>query len=124
MDAIAPLRLQVDLRLRQEHFARVCAENRQAVQEIDVQGWLIPMRPTGSETGLSNGELFFEPKLFATVLEHGKGLDSSTGFQRPDGSVFRNNATLLRLDRWQALSPEERKTPLYHINGSCSWDGY
>lgn len=34
-------------------------------------------------------------------------VSSSTGFRLPDGSVFSPDASLLRLDRWQALRPEE-----------------
>ena len=66
------------------------------------------MTPTGSETGSRNGELFFQLKLFASRAGGWKAFDSSTGFRLPDGSVFSPDASLIRLDRWQALSPDER----------------
>ena len=109
LDALAPLRLPADLRLTPEQFERVCAENREAVLELDAEGRLITMTPTGSETGSRNGELFFQLKLFANRAGAWKAFDSSTGFRLPDGSVFSPDASLLRLDRWQALSPEERR---------------
>jgi Uma2 family endonuclease len=109
LDALAPLLLPVDLRLTPEQFERVCAENREAVLELDAEGRLIMMTPTGSETGSRNGELFFQLKLFANRAGGWKAFDSSTGFRLPDGSVFSPDASLLRLDRWRALSPEERR---------------
>jgi Uma2 family endonuclease len=109
LDALAPLRLPADLRLTPEQFERVCAENREAVLELDAEGRLIMMTPTGSETGSRNGELFFQLKLFANRAGAWKAFDSSTGFRLPDGSVFSPDASLLRLDRWRALSPEERR---------------
>ena len=36
--------------------------------------------------------------------------DSSTGFHLPDGSVLSPDASLVRLERWQALTPEQRRS--------------
>ncbi len=38
-----------------------------------------------------------------------KVFDISAGFRLPDGSVFSPDATLIRLVRWQALNPEQRR---------------
>ena len=38
-----------------------------------------------------------------------KLFDSSSGFRLPDGSVLSPDASLLRQERWQALSAEERR---------------
>jgi Uma2 family endonuclease len=38
-----------------------------------------------------------------------KVFGSSTGFLLPDGSVLSPDASLVRLDRWQALTPEQRR---------------
>ena len=108
-DALASLRFPADLRLTPEQFELVCAENREAVLELDAEGRLIAMTPTGSETGSRNGELFFQLKVFANRAGGWKAFDSSTGFRLPDGSVFCPDASLIRLDRWQALSPDERR---------------
>ena len=40
------LRLPLDLRLTPEQFGLVCAENREAVLELDPDGRLIAMTPT------------------------------------------------------------------------------
>ena len=103
------LRLPLDLRLTPEQFGLVCAENREAVLELDADGRLIAMTPTGSETGSRNGELFFQLKLYAKRAGGWKAFDSSTGFCLPDGSVFSPDASLLLLDRWQDLSQDERR---------------
>ena len=108
-DALAPLRLPADLRLTPEQFALVCAENREAVLELSADGRVITMTPTGSETGARNGELFFQLKLFARATAAWKAFDSSTGFLLPDGSVLSPDASLVRLERWQALTPEQRR---------------
>ncbi|MFM9099831.1 MAG: Uma2 family endonuclease [Cyanobium sp.] len=108
-DAAAPLRLPPDLHLTPEQFALVCAENREAVLELAADGRVIAMTPTGSETGSRNGELFFQLKFYAKRTGGWKTFDSSTGFRLPDGSVVSPDASLIRLDRWQALSADERR---------------
>jgi Uma2 family endonuclease len=37
-----------------------------------------------------------------------KVFDSSSGFRLPDGSVLSPDASLLRQEHWEALTPEER----------------
>jgi hypothetical protein len=54
------------------------------------------------------------PEQFTVLCEANpdavlKLLDSSTGFRLPDDSVFSPDAALVALDRWQALSAEERR---------------
>ena len=108
-EALAPLRLPSDLQLTPDQFALVCAENRESVLELTANGRVLVMTPTGSETGSSSGELFFQLKLFAQHQGCWKAFDSSTGFLLPDGSVLSPDASLVHLDRWQALSPEQRR---------------
>ncbi|WP_216905530.1 Uma2 family endonuclease [Synechococcus sp. CCY 0621] len=107
--ASAPLRLPADLRLTPDQFALVCDENRESVLELSANGRVLVMTPTGGETGSRNGELIFQLKGFARHQGRWKVFDSSTGFLLPDGSVLSPDASLVRLDRWQALSPEQRR---------------
>ena len=109
-DALAPLLLPESLRLTAEQFEAVCRANPHAVLELDANGQLIQMTPTGSETGSRNQAL--GALLWIAVRESGlplKLFDSSTGFRLPDGSVLSPDASLVRLDRWQALTPQERR---------------
>ena len=110
LDAPALLRLPPDLRLTPEQFALVCAENREAVLELAADGRVIAMTPTGSETGARNSELLFQLKLYTNRVGGWKVFDSSSGFRLPDGSVVSPDASLIRLDRWQALSADERRS--------------
>lgn len=108
-DALAPLRLPADLRLTPEQFELVCAENREAVLELNADGRLIAMTPTGSETSSRNSELGFQLQRFARASGAWKVFDSSGGFLLPDGSVYSPDAAMLRLDRWRALTPEQQR---------------
>jgi Uma2 family endonuclease len=122
-DALAPLRLPPSLQLTPEQFELVCAENRDAVLELASDGRVITMTPTGGETGARNGELFFQLKLFANRTAAWKAFDSSTGFRLPDGSVLSPDASLVRLERWTALSLAQRRgfaplCPAYQANGA------
>ena len=109
-DALAPLRLPAELRLTPEQFAAVCQANPNAVLELDAGGHLIHMTPTGGETGSRNQAL--GALLWNAVRAAGlplKIFDSSTGFRLPDGSVFSPDASLVLQERWQALTPEQRR---------------
>ncbi len=105
-----PLQLPWDLRLNADQFERVCQANPDAVLELSADGQLIAMTPTGSETGARNQAL--GALLWWAVRQSGlplKAFDSSSGFRLPDGSVLSPDASLVRLDRWQALTPEQRR---------------
>ena len=109
-DALAPLQLPSDLCLSPEQFAAVCAANPDAVLELDAAGNLIHISPTGGETGARNSRLLIRLLAWADQLGGWQVFDSSTGFRLPDGSVLSPDASLVRLERWQALTPEQRRS--------------
>ena len=109
-DALAPLQLPSDLCLSPEQFAAVCSANPDAVLELDAAGNLIHMTPTGGETGARNSRLLMRLLAWADQLGGWQVFDSSTGFRLPDGSVLSPDASLVRLERWQALTPEQRRS--------------
>lgn len=109
-DALAPLRLPADLRLSPEQFTAVCIANPEAVLELSAEGHLIHMTPTGGETGARNSRLLMRLLAWADRVGGWRVFDSSTGFLLPDGSVLSPDASLVRLERWQALTPEQRRS--------------
>ena len=67
--------------------------------------------PTGCETGARNSAL----AVALGLAVRGSGLpfkqfDSSTGFRLPDGSVLSPDASLIRLQRWNALTRGEQRS--------------
>ena len=90
-------------------FAEVCAANPEAVLELAADGTLIEMTPTGGSKGVRNSRLL--ARLENWAVASGLGwivFDSSSGFLLPDGSVRSPDASVVRLERWQALSEAER----------------
>jgi Uma2 family endonuclease len=108
---LEPLQLPWDLRLTPEQFERVCQANPEAVLELAADGHVIAMTPTGGETGARNLRLGQRLLLWADGPGAGgwRVFDSSAGFRLPDGSVLSPDAALVRLDRWRALTPEQRR---------------
>jgi Uma2 family endonuclease len=106
---LAPLLLPPDLKFTPEQFALVCEANPEAVLELAADGQLITMTPAGGSTGRRNSRLTFQLESWARQEGGWSVFDSSTGFRLSDGSVRSPDAALVRLDRWQALSPEQQR---------------
>jgi Uma2 family endonuclease len=100
-----------DLRLTPEQFERVCQANPEAVLELAADGQLISVTPTGGETGARCLRLGQRLLLWADGPGAGAWIafDSSTGFRLADGSVLSPDGSLMRLKRWQALTPDQRR---------------
>jgi len=103
-----PLVLHPELRLSPEQFALVCEANPDAVLELSAGGHLISMTPTGGDTSARNTALLYALQHYARSQGGWKVLDSSGGFRLPDGSVLSPDASMVRLERWLALTPEQR----------------
>ena len=105
-----PLLLPRHWRLSPEQFEQVCQANPDAVLELSADGELIVMTLAGTETSSRNQAL--GALLWLAVRNTGLALkvfDSSGGFRLPDGSVFSPDAAVVQLDRWTALSAEQRR---------------
>jgi Uma2 family endonuclease len=103
------LLLPGELRLTPEQFALVCEANPEAVLELAADGQLIRLTPTGGETGARNAHLCTRLQIWARSQGGWDVFDSSTGFRLADGSVLSPDASVVRLERWQALSAGQRR---------------
>ena len=89
----------------------MCQANLEAVLELAADGQLISIIPTGGETGARCLRLGQRLLLWADGPGAGAWIafDSSTGFRLADGSVLSPDGSLMRLERWQALTPAQRR---------------
>ena len=95
--------------LTEEAFYDLCRANPNVKFERMAGGELIVMSPTGGETGNQNFELYIDLGVWNRQTRLGKAFDSSTCFRLPNGANRSPDAAWVRLDRWQALTPEQRR---------------
>ncbi|MEO7314045.1 MAG: Uma2 family endonuclease [Ginsengibacter sp.] len=91
-----------------KEFYDFCQQNELFKIERDENKQIIIMPPTNTNTGRTNGKLFFELELWNRIMNRGVCFDSSTGFTLPDGSVRSPDASWLSADKWDQLSTKEK----------------
>ena len=108
----APLELNIDL--TDEQFFQLCQNNRDLKFERTATGEVIIMPPTGSETSDRNAELTYQLRAWSRQNQLGKSFDSSGGFKLPNGAERSPDASWVKMERWNALTPieKERFAPL------------
>jgi len=92
-----------------EDFYELCRLNPELRIERNAQNEILIMPPTTSETGNKNFELVTELAIWNRKHQLGKGFDSSTGFKLPNGAERSPDLAWIRNERWEALTPEERR---------------
>jgi Uma2 family endonuclease len=92
-----------------EQFQQLAAVNRDLRLERTATGELIVMPPTGSNTGKRNIDVEGQLWLWNRQTKLGVVFDSSTGFHLPNGADRSPDASWVKLERWEALTPEERE---------------
>jgi Uma2 family endonuclease len=95
--------------LTDEQFVRLCQDNPDYRFELNAQGELIVMPPTGAETGWRNSKFNQRLANWAEVNREGLVFDSSTGFTLPNGAKRSPDAAWVRRDRWRVLTPAQRR---------------
>ena len=107
----SPLVLQLHpiINLTDEEFFEFCQINHDLRIERTATGELLIMPPTGTETGGCNFRL--NGQLYNWTEQDGTGIgfDSSTGFKLPNGAERSPDAAWVKLERWNALTPEQQK---------------
>ncbi|MGQ9871927.1 Uma2 family endonuclease [Leptodesmis sp.] len=97
------------IRLTDDQFYQLCQANPEIKFERSAQGELIIMAPTGGETGNCNIEIAADFVIWNRQTQLGKVFDSSTGFRLPNGAARSPDVAWVRQERWDALTPAERK---------------
>ena len=101
--------LKPSIDLSDEAFFELCRNNHELKFERDSKGNLIIMSPTSGETGNRNFRLIGQFGNWVEKDGTGIGFDSSTGFKLPNGADRSPDLAWIKLDRWNALTPEQRK---------------
>ncbi len=97
------------LKLTDEQFAQLAAANQDLQLELTAKGELIIMPPTGGETGNRNFEVYIDLGIWNRQTRLGKAFDSSTGFRLPKGGTRSPDVAWISMERWEALTPAQRK---------------
>jgi Uma2 family endonuclease len=95
--------------LTDQQFYQLCRQNPDLRLERTAEGNLVIMAPTGGETGNRNGRLTQQLFNWADENKLGIAFDSSTGFKLPNGANRSPDAAWIAMDRWQALTTEQRE---------------
>ncbi|TAF05575.1 MAG: Uma2 family endonuclease [Oscillatoriales cyanobacterium] len=103
------LNLNPIIKLTDEQFFQLCQENENIRLERTAKGELIIMSPAGGETGNSNAGLTAQVWIWNQQHKLGKVFDSSTGFKLPNGANRAPDASWVKLETWNALTPEQQK---------------
>ena len=103
------LNLEPIIRLSDEQFYQLCVVNRDLSLELNARGELIIVPPVGGESGNQEADLITDLNIWNRQTKLGKVFSSSTIFKLPSGAKRSPDAAWVKLERWQALSLEQRK---------------
>ncbi|MTJ50138.1 Uma2 family endonuclease [Dolichospermum sp. UHCC 0259] len=103
------LQIPQSLKFTDDKFVEIVAANKDLRLELSAQGELSIMSPTGGETGNRNFEMCLDLGYWNRQNGLGKAFDSSTGFKLPNGATRSPDVSWIKIERWNALTPEQRK---------------
>ena len=113
--ALAPDKVDLSTILPQpkmttEQFYAFCKANPELRMERTVAGEVVVMPPAFSDTGNRNFKIAVALGNWAEKDGTGEGFDSSAGFTLPNGATRSPDASWIKLDRWNALSAEQKSS--------------
>jgi Uma2 family endonuclease len=97
------------LELTDDAFYQLCRANPEVKFERTAKGELVIMPPTGGETGDRNRRITQRLGNWTDEDNTGLAFDSSTCFKLPNGADRSPDASWIRLERWEALTLEQRR---------------
>jgi Uma2 family endonuclease len=92
-----------------EQFYELCMANQDIAMERTVTGELIIMPSVGGERGEREADLITDLVIWNRQTQRGKVFSSSTVFKLPNGGDRSPDAAWVQLERWNALTPKQRK---------------
>jgi Uma2 family endonuclease len=95
--------------LTDEQFYQLCVDNSDLKLEMNAAGELIILPPVGGEGGNQEAELITDLNNWNRQAKLGKVFSSSTIFILPNGAKRSPDAAWVKLERWEALTIEQRK---------------
>lgn len=103
------LNLEPIVHLTDEQFYQLCTANRELNLELNAKGELIIVPPVGGESGNKEADFITDLGIWNRQTKLGKVFSSSTIFRLPNGAKRSPDAAWVKLERWSALTSEERK---------------
>ncbi|TAF06846.1 MAG: Uma2 family endonuclease [Nostocales cyanobacterium] len=103
------LQIPKSLKFTDDEFVEIVDANKDLRLELSSEGELIVMSPTGGETGNRNFEMCLDLGFWNRKNNLGKAFDSSTGFKLPNGGTRSPDVSWIKIETWNALTPEQRK---------------
>jgi Uma2 family endonuclease len=103
------LNLEPIAHLSDEQFYQLCIANRDLNLEMSAAGELIILPPVGGESGNQEAGLITDLEIWNRQAKLGKVFSSSTIFILPNGAKRSPDAAWVKLERWEALTLEQRK---------------
>ncbi len=95
--------------LTDEQFYQLCIANRDLSLEMNAAGELVIMSPVGGESGNQEAGIITDLEIWNRQAKNGKVFSSSTIFILPNGAKRSPDAAWVKLERWEALTSEQRK---------------
>ncbi|PPS45559.1 Uma2 family endonuclease [Chroococcidiopsis sp. TS-821] len=96
------------LKLSDAEFERIVRANPEWNFEQTAAGDLVVVPPTGGTSGNRNSNLSYQLEAWNLASNAGKTFDSNTLFVLPNGAKRMPDASWVRQDRWDALTPQQQ----------------
>lgn len=95
--------------MNDDEFFEFCQRHKDLRIEMEKDGEIIIMPPTGSETGIKNFKLTTKFGVWVEKDGSGEGFDSSTGFVLPNGAKRSPDLSWIKSEKWNAISKTKRR---------------
>ncbi|MGB8698780.1 MAG: Uma2 family endonuclease, partial [Thermosynechococcaceae cyanobacterium] len=96
-------------KLSHEQFYELCMANKDVAMERSPEGELIIVSPVGGESGKREAHYIIKLGIWNEQAGLGEVFSSSTVFKLPGGGDRSPDAAWVSLERWSALTPEQRQ---------------